>query len=144
MEIWPIRTDEDHAAALKEIKRLWRAEPGTEAADRLEVLATLTDAYERERWPVGMVTPVEALKGHMALNGLTQADFGEVLGSLSKAAAILACESALTLSQIHRISAAWNLPAAYLAEKYPLRVRKVPRGTGRLRPAPRGKARAQA
>ena len=36
MNINPIRNDADHAAALKEIDRLWGAVPGTEGADRLD------------------------------------------------------------------------------------------------------------
>ena len=52
MEIRPIRTDEDHTAALKEIERLWGAAPGSEDGDRLDILIALADAYEDRRWPV--------------------------------------------------------------------------------------------
>ncbi len=41
MHIRPIRTDEDHETALREIEALWGAEEGTDAGDRLDVLATL-------------------------------------------------------------------------------------------------------
>jgi HTH-type transcriptional regulator / antitoxin HigA len=47
MTIEPIKTGADHAAALREIERLWGAGEGTAAGDRLEVLATLVEAYER-------------------------------------------------------------------------------------------------
>lgn len=46
--IKPIRTDQDYAAALAEAERLWGAKAGTAEGDRLDVLATLTDAYEAE------------------------------------------------------------------------------------------------
>ena len=46
-----IRDDEQHAAALVEIKRLWNAEEATPEGDRLELLMTLVDAYERAKWP---------------------------------------------------------------------------------------------
>jgi HTH-type transcriptional regulator/antitoxin HigA len=52
MEIRPIRTDDDHAAALAEIERLWGAEIGSPDGDKLEVLATLVSAYEEKRWPI--------------------------------------------------------------------------------------------
>ena len=52
MDIRPIRTDTDHAAALAEIERLWGAEPDTPDGDRLDVLATLVEAYEADRWPM--------------------------------------------------------------------------------------------
>lgn len=46
MDIRPIRTDEDHEAAVREIEGLWGAEAGTPDGDRLDVLITLVDAYE--------------------------------------------------------------------------------------------------
>ncbi len=48
MEIKPIRTNADHERALREIERLWGAKEGTPEDDRLDVLATLVDAYESE------------------------------------------------------------------------------------------------
>jgi HTH-type transcriptional regulator/antitoxin HigA len=50
MDIRPIRTYADHAEALREIERLWGAELSTPDGDRLDVLATLVEAYENERW----------------------------------------------------------------------------------------------
>src|SRR4051812_1166808 len=46
MEIKPIKTAADHAAALAEIEGLMDAELGTPEGDRLDVLATLVEAYE--------------------------------------------------------------------------------------------------
>ena len=37
MEINPIRNDDDHAAAIHEIEKLWGAAPGTEAGDKLDI-----------------------------------------------------------------------------------------------------------
>jgi HTH-type transcriptional regulator/antitoxin HigA len=45
-EVKPIRTGRDYQAALKEVERLWGAKAGTAEGDRLDVLATLIDAYE--------------------------------------------------------------------------------------------------
>lgn len=61
-DIRPIRTDEDHLAAMREIEALWGAEPGTPEGDKLDVLATLVDAYEREHFPVDPLEPVETIK----------------------------------------------------------------------------------
>jgi HTH-type transcriptional regulator/antitoxin HigA len=43
MEIHPIKNDDDHAAALREIEQLWSAAAGTEEGDKLDILATLVD-----------------------------------------------------------------------------------------------------
>ena len=52
MDIKPIRTEEDYEQTLLEIEQLWTAEPGSEGADRLDVLATLVDAYEAKHHPI--------------------------------------------------------------------------------------------
>jgi len=48
----PIRTRADYAGALAEVERLSGAKLGTPAGDRLDVLATLIDAYEAEHFPL--------------------------------------------------------------------------------------------
>ena len=52
MQIQPIRTGEDHRAALSEIDKLWGAKPRTPQGDRLDILVTLVEAYEERRWAV--------------------------------------------------------------------------------------------
>ena len=52
MEIKPIKTAADHAAALRETDRPMDAEPGTPEGDRLDALATLVEAYEAKQFPM--------------------------------------------------------------------------------------------
>jgi HTH-type transcriptional regulator/antitoxin HigA len=52
MDIKPIRTEADYEAGLKEIERLWGAEPGTPDGDRFEVLFTLVEVYEDQHYPI--------------------------------------------------------------------------------------------
>ena len=52
MQIKPIRTKADYRAALKEIENLMHAEAGTPEGERLDVLATLVEAYERKHFPM--------------------------------------------------------------------------------------------
>ena len=65
IDIKPIRSDADHAAALAEVERLWGAESGTPNGDRLEVLATLIQAYEERYFPMNTPDPIEAIKFRM-------------------------------------------------------------------------------
>lgn len=46
MNIKPIKTADDHRAALIEIESLMSAEFGTPEGARLDILATLVEAYE--------------------------------------------------------------------------------------------------
>jgi len=62
MEIRPVKTEADYEAALAEIRTLMNAKPGTPDGERLEVLGTLVEAYEREHFPLELPDPVEAVK----------------------------------------------------------------------------------
>ena len=59
-ELKPIRTKADYKAALAEVERLWGAKSGTPKGDRLDVLATLIDAYEARHYPMDPPDPIEA------------------------------------------------------------------------------------
>src|ERR1700721_726434 len=80
----PIRTKRDYEAALKKVERLWGAKAGTSAGDRLDVLATLVDAYEAEHYPMDPPDPVEAIKFRMEQQGLTRRDLEEIIGTRNR------------------------------------------------------------
>jgi hypothetical protein len=54
----PIRSEADYQAALEEIETLWGARAGTPAGNRLDILATLIDAYENEHYPMDPPDPM--------------------------------------------------------------------------------------
>ena len=119
MHIRPIRTDKDHETALRKIEALWRAEEGTDAGDRLDVLATLVETYERRRWPIGPLDPVRAIEAAMEMNGYTRAELAALIGQ-SRATEILARHRALTLPIIRKIAGAWRVPEKVLVQEYAL------------------------
>ena len=84
MDIKPIRTQRDYKAALAEIERLFDAKPGTPDGDRLEVLATLVEAYEQQHYPMLPPDPVEAIVYFMEARGLSRTDLEPYLGSRAK------------------------------------------------------------
>jgi HTH-type transcriptional regulator / antitoxin HigA len=121
MDIRPIRTDEDHRAALAEIETCWGAPDGSKAADKLDVLVALIESYEERRWPIDAAmrfNPVDVL--HYAIDelGHAQTELAELLGSRSRASEILARRGALTVEMIHKISEAWKIPADLLVRPY--------------------------
>ena len=61
-ELKTIRTKADHERALSELGRLWGAKLRTREGDRLDVLATLIDAYEAEHYPLDPSDSIEASK----------------------------------------------------------------------------------
>ena len=123
MDIRPIRTDEDHRAALAEIEACWGAAEGTEEGDKLEVLVALVELYEANRWPVeaGLsFDPIDVLRYAIEELGHTQTELGELLGSRSRASEILSRRRSLTVEMIHKISEAWKIPADLLVCPYKL------------------------
>lgn len=123
MDIAPVRTDAEHLAAVREIERLWDAKEGSEAFSRLEILATLVDAYEAKRWAVSDLDPVDTIKAEMELNGRTLPDLAAVIGK-SRATEILKRRRPLTLGMIRKLSHDWHIPADRLVGEYELASRE--------------------
>jgi HTH-type transcriptional regulator/antitoxin HigA len=115
MDIRPIRNDDDHAAALREIEKLWGAAVGSEDGDKLDILATLVEKYEDTRWPNEEASdPIDLLNYAIEELGHTQAELAELLGSRSRASELLNRRRPLTVEMIHKISEAWKIPADLL------------------------------
>lgn len=123
MDIRPIRTDEDHRAALAAIEACWGAPEGSPEGDKLEVLVTLVESYEARRWPIEdaeRFDPIDVLRYAIDELGHSQAELADLLGSRSRASEILARRRALTVEMIHKISEAWKIPADLLVRPYAL------------------------
>jgi HTH-type transcriptional regulator/antitoxin HigA len=102
-EVRPVRTKRDYEAALKEVERLWGAKAGTSEGDRLDVLATLVDAYEAEQYPMDPPDPVEAIKFRMEQQGLTRRDLEEIIGTRTRIAEVLNRKRGLSIAMIRRL-----------------------------------------
>jgi len=103
MEIKPLRTRADHERALREIERLWGARKSTADGDRLDVLATLAEAYEREHFPIDPPDPIEAIKFRMEQQGLTRKDLEGILGTRTRIAEVLNRRRGLSINMIRRL-----------------------------------------
>ena len=113
-EIKPIRTKRDHDAALKEIERVWGAKAGTPEGDRLDVLATLVDAYEAEHYPMDPPDPIEAIKFRMEQQGLTRTDLEEIIGTRTRIAEVLNRKRGLSIAMIRRLHERLGISAEVL------------------------------
>jgi HTH-type transcriptional regulator / antitoxin HigA len=102
-EIRPIHTTGDYEAALAEIERLWGSHSGTLEGDRLDVLATLIDAYENEHHPIDPPDPVEAIKFRMEQQSLTRKDLEGLLGTRTRVAEVLNRRRNLSINMIRRL-----------------------------------------
>src|SRR5208337_5456624 len=102
-ELKPIRTKADYEKALSDVERLWGAKSGTPKGDRLDVLATLIDAYEAEHYPMEPPDPVEAIKFRMEQQGLSRRGLEEIIGTRTRIAEVLNRKRGLSIAMIRRL-----------------------------------------
>lgn len=136
MDIRPIKTDDDHRAALMEIDRLWNAPADSPEGDKLDILATLVDAYERDRWPSDAVLPRDILAFAISDMGRSQTELAELLGSRSQASDLLRGRRRMSLAVAQKVSAGWHIPIQLLVASYPEATEKAP---GPFRPRKNGR-----
>lgn len=110
----PIRNERDHGAALAEIEKLWDARPGTPEHGRLDVPASLVDAWERQHHPIGPPDPVEAIRFRMEQRGLSRKDLEKFIGGRGRVAEVLSGKRRLTLAMIRRLHTGLGVPADVL------------------------------
>ena len=113
-EIKPIRTESDYRAALAEVEDLWGSKRGTSNGDRLDVLATLIDAYESEHYPMDPPDPVEAIKFRMESQGLTRKDLEPYIGTRTRVAEVLNRKRSLSIGMIRKLHTGLGIPADVL------------------------------
>jgi len=114
MDIRPIKTDADHDAALREIERLWGAPEGSQESDRLEVLVTLVEAYERARFPIGVPDPIEAIQFRLEQQGTDTKALVGVIGTRTRVYEVLRRDRPLSLGMIRRLHDRLQIPAEVL------------------------------
>ena len=112
--IKPIRTEGDYEAALAEMRQLWGKKSGTPGGDRLDVLATLVDAYEAEQYPMDPPDPIEAIKFRLEQSGRSRGDLALILGGRTRVSEILTRKRALSISMIRRLHEELGIPAEVL------------------------------
>lgn len=122
MEIKPIRTKADYERTLREIERLWGAKERTPEGDRLDVLATLVEAYEQKHFPIDPPDPIEAIRFRLAQQGLDPGALVGVIGGRSRVYEVMQRKRALSLEMIRRLHLRFGIPADVLIR--PVRARR--------------------
>jgi len=114
MKIKPIRTDPDHQRALRDIERLWGAPEGTPEGDALDVLITLVNAFEEQRWPIGLPDPIEAIRFRLEQQGKDERALIGVIGTRSRVYEVMRRRRPLSLRMIRALHEKFGIPAQVL------------------------------
>ena len=119
MELKVIKTEAEYKDALSTLQELLSLDPdpGTEEAERLELLSLLVRDYESRQFSFPPPDPVEAIKFRMEQQGLTQRDLVPYIGSRSKISEVLSRKRPLTLSMIRALHEGLGIPAEALLPK---------------------------
>lgn len=114
MIIKPLKTKKAYRSALKEIESLMRSKANTPEGDRLDVLTTLVEAYERSHFPMDLPDAVDAIKFRMEQANLTVNDLESVIGRTNRVYEVLSRKRPLTLRMIEGLHLRFGIPAESL------------------------------
>lgn len=101
-----IRSEEQHQEYLIEIQQLIACEPqpGSETAERLELLSVLVEAYENQKYPIEAPDPISSILFRMEEQGLKQVDLVPYFGTRSRVSEVLGRKRPLTVNMIRALS----------------------------------------
>ena len=118
MDLHPIRTEKDYQEALREIELLFDAAPNTPEYDRLDLLSTLVEAYEKVHFPIKFPDPIEAIQYYMETRGWSLRDLELCLGNRARVSDVLSRKCSLTLEMIRKLNQELGIPAEVLIQPY--------------------------
>lgn len=119
MELRPIRTEIDYQEALREIELLFDAVPDSPACDRLDILSTLVESYEKIQYPIALPDPIAAIQYYMEARGWSRHDLESCIGSRARVSEVLSRKRSLTLEMIRKLNQQLGIPAEVLIQPYP-------------------------
>jgi HTH-type transcriptional regulator/antitoxin HigA len=116
MNIQPIRNEQDYQSALAEISVLMASDPelGSPDGDRLDVMATLVEAYEKKHYQIDPPDPVEAIKFRIEQGAITKKDLESIIGRSNRVSEILNRKRSLSLRMIRKLHYGLGIPAEVL------------------------------
>jgi HTH-type transcriptional regulator/antitoxin HigA len=116
MEIKPIKNERDYEQALRRVEELWDSAEGSAAQDEMDVLATLIEAYEQERYPIDPPDPLEAIKFRLEQEGKDSRALIGVIGQRTRVYEVLRGKRSLSLNMIRELHDKFGIPANVLIQ----------------------------
>ena len=117
VNISPIRTEEDHEAALSRLAEIFQAEIGTPEGDERDILADLVELYEDKHHPIGLPDPISAIKFRMDQANLTARDLVPFIGSRARVSEVLSGKRPITMSMARALHQHLGIPADVLLQE---------------------------
>ena len=109
---------EEYTQALERLEVIFESKKGSKEGKELELLSLLIDLYEKERYPIDLPDPIEAIKFRMDQLGYKQKDLASILGLKSRVSEILNRKRKLNLDMIRKIHDTLDVPTEVLIREY--------------------------
>jgi HTH-type transcriptional regulator/antitoxin HigA len=113
-----IKSEKEYQKALKRLDSIFDAKKGSKQGDELELLSLLIDNYEKEKSPIDLPDPIEAIKFRMEQLGYKQKDLAEAIGLKSRVSEVLNKRRKLTLEMIRKLHQVLGIPTDVLVRDY--------------------------
>jgi len=110
MKIAPIKNEKDYQKSLKELEKVFDANPNTSNGDTAQMLVLLIEDYEKKYFPIEAPDPIEAIKYRMEEQGLSNKDVVPYFGSKSLVTQVLNGQRNLSLKMIRALHRGLGLP----------------------------------
>lgn len=112
-----IKTEEEYEKVLCRIDELFDVSPDTADGDELELLVTLVELYEKEKFPIDEPNPIAAIKFRMEQENLKNKDLIPFIGNKSKVSEVLSSKRSLSLNMIRKLHSGLGIPAQVLIQE---------------------------
>ncbi len=120
MKLRPIKTELDYQNALKQIEKLFDAEPNSPECDYLDILTTLVEAHEQKHYSIEAPDAISTIFYYLETCGLSERYLEAIIGTKEQITAILNKQQPLTLDIIRRLNKNLGIPAEILIKPYSL------------------------
>ena len=115
-----ITTEKEYEESLARLTQIFEADPDSAEGMEAELLVTLIEKYEKEKYPITLPYPIEAIKETMERKGLKDKDLIPAIGSKTIVSLVLNKKRPLTIEMVRNLSSFLNLPVEVLVQPYEL------------------------
>lgn len=116
MDIKPIRSEPDYSQAIRRVEALWGSPSESAEGDELDILVPLIEAYERERYPVDLPNPIDAIKFRLEQDGKDYRSLVGIIGQRTRVYEVMRGDRPLSLNMIRKLHERLGIPAEVLIQ----------------------------
>jgi len=115
-----IENEKEYKEATKRFEEIKEAKKGSAEYREMLLLVHLVSEYEKKKWSLPEVDPIEMIKIRMEDFGYTASDLAKEYGDKGTVSKVLNYKQPLSLTMIRKFSKMLRIPAEALTKEYKL------------------------